>query len=310
MAVDTTVTMSPEMAQFLDKTFLERSEQQNIHGEGGKTKKLEKNAGKTVTWTKRTPNAAAITPLTEGANPAESQIISNKVTATLAGYGNWYKLSSLFYKTGLDKDAEETVETAGQNASETIDTLIRNVLHAGATTQFANGRATLGAMTNDDVLTVQDIKKAVRSLKKSNARTYKDGYFLGKIGPDTSYNLMGDAAWIEAQKYTARKELYRGEVGSIHKVRFLEASSNQKSEKGGSGNTVDVYSNFIHGEEAFGTVDLSGEGRKKLIIKTSDKGDTSNPLNQFVTIGWKAEAFAAAVLDANWIINIKSGAKD
>ena len=310
MAVETTITLDAELLKYLDKTFLERSVALNIHTEGAKEKKLSDNSGKTVTWTRRSPKALATTPLTEGVNPTESQIVSNKVTATLAGYGNWEKISSLFYKTGIDSGAKESIEVMGQNASETIDALVRNELHTGATTQFAAGRANLSAMTADDVLTLAEIRKVVRSLKKNNALTYSDGFFLGKIGPDTSYNLMADAAWLDAQKYTARKELYRGEVGSIHKVRFLEASSNQKTEMGGASNLVDVYSNFIHGKEAFGTVDLSGEGRKKLIIKKSDSGDTSNPLNQFHTVGWKAEAFATKVLNPDWIVNIKTGAKD
>ena len=310
MAVETTVTLTDELIKYIDKLYLERSVALNIHTEGAKEKTLSKNSGKTVTWNRRSPKAVATTALTEGVTPTESQITTNKVTATLAGYGNWEKISSLLYNTGLDAEAKESIEVMGQNASETIDTLVRNELHAGGTVQFAAGRANLAAMTADDVLTLAEIRKAVRALKKKNALTYGDGFFLGKIGPDTSYNLMADTAWLDAQKYTARKELYRGEVGSIHKVRFLEASSNQMSEKGGASNLVDVYSNFIHGKEAFGTVDLSGQGRKKLIIKRSDSGDTSNPLNQFHTIGWKAEAFATKTLNPDWIVNIKTGAKD
>lgn len=308
MAVETTATLSAELIQYLDRVYLERSEQANVHAEGAKKKKLEQHNGKTVTWHRRTPNAAATTALTEGVNPTESQITTTPVTATLAGYGNWYKISSLLYNTSIDAQAKETVEMAGQNASETIDALVRNELHAGATSAFANGKANLNALTNDDVLTVTEIRKAVRTLKKNNALVYPDGYFLGKVGPDTAYNLTADAAWLDAQKYTARKELYKGEIGSIHKVRFIEASSNQKTETN-SGSIV-CYSNFIHGQEAFGTVDLSGHGSKKLIIKQSDKGDTSNALNQFLTIGWKAEAFATKVLNANWIVNVKTGAKD
>lgn len=306
MTLQTTTTLSGEMLQYLEKTFLERSEAATIHAEGAQKKTLGKNMGTTVTFTKRTPFAAATTALTEGENPNSVGITSNKVTATLKGYGNWTKISSLLYNTSIDRQAKETVEMLSQNAGETIDALVRDVLHAGATTQFANGKTALNGITDDDVLTVTEIKKAVRALKKNNAPVYEDGYYLGKVGPDTAYNLMSDPAWLDAQKYTARKELYKGEIGSLHKVRFIEASSNQKSET----STKKVYSNFIHGKEAFGVVDLSGEGLKKLIIKMSDKGDTSNPLNQFMTFGWKAEAFAAAVLDPKWIINIKSGAKD
>lgn len=306
MTPQTTTTLSGEMLQYLEKTFLERSEAATIHAEGAKKKTLGKNMGATVTFTKRTPFAPATTALTEGENPNSVGITSNKVVATLKGYGNWTKISSLLYNTSIDRQAKETVEMMAQNAGETIDALVRNVLHAGATVQFANSKSVLTGITNDDILTVKEVKKAVRTLKKNNAPVYGDGFYLGKVGPDTSYNLMDDPAWIDTVKYTGKPELYKGEIGKVHKVRFIEATSNQKTES----STQTVYSNFIHGQEAFGVVDLSGEGLKKLIIKTSDKGDTSNPLNQFMTFGWKAEAFAAAVLDPKWIINIKTGAKD
>ncbi len=190
-----------------------------------------------------------------------------------------------------------------QNASETHDTLVRNELFSGATTQFAAARTALTAVTSADLLTVAEVRKAVRTLKKANALTYSDGYFLGKIGPDTSFDLMNDNVWVNAHTYKDGGELYKGEVGKLHRVRFLEASSNQKSEA----STVTVYSNFFHGQEAIGTVDLSGGDNLKLIIKNSDKGDTSNPLNMFLTIGWKS-VFATKTLNADWIVNCKSAA--
>ena len=286
MATNTTATLSAEMIQYLEKTFLERSEARTIHAEGAKKKTLEKNSGTTVTFTKRSPFAPATTPLVEGENPQDDEIKSNKVTATLKGYGKWTKVSSMLYNTSIDREMKETVEMMGQNSGETIDALVRNVLHQGATVQFANKKSALTGITDDDILTVAEVRKAVRTLKKNNAMVYPDGYFLGKVGPDTAYNITGDTAWVDAQKYTGRPELYKGELGRLHN------------------------SNFVHGQEAFGVVDLAGSGLKKIIIKISDKGDTSNPLNQFMTVGWKAEAFASAVLDPKWIINIKTGAKD
>ena len=199
MATNTTATLSAEMIQYLEKTFLERSEARTIHAEGAKKKTLEKNSGTTVTFTKRSPFAPATTPLVEGENPQDDEIKSNKVTATLKGYGKWTKVSSMLYNTSIDREMKETVEMMGQNSGETIDALVRNVLHQGATVQFANKKTALSAITDDDILTVAEVRKAVRTLKKNNAMVYPDGYFLGKVGPDTSYNITGDTAWVDAQ---------------------------------------------------------------------------------------------------------------
>lgn len=303
MAANTTSTLSNEMMTYLIETFLERSQQQNIHAEGAKKRTHSANSGKTMTWNRYTPLSAATTALTEATNPSETNISSATVSATLAEYGAYDKISSLLYGTSIDRAAKEKVEVMAQNASETIDTLVRNELFTGATTQFAAGRTALTAITSADILTVAEVRKAVRTLKKNNALAYSDGYFLGKIGPDTSFDLMNDTVWVNAHTYKDGSELYKGEVGKLHRVRFLEASSNQKSES----STVTVYSNFFHGQEAIGTVDLSGGENMKLIIKNSDKSDTSNPLNMFLTIGWKS-VFATKTLNANWLVNVKTAA--
>jgi N4-gp56 family major capsid protein len=281
---------------------LSRSTQQNIHGEGAKTRVHPLNSGKTMTWNRYTPLSAATSALTEATNPGATNISSATVSATVAEYGATDTISSLLYGTSIDRAATEKSEVLAQNASETIDTLVRNELFSGATVQFAGGKAALTALAASDILSLVEVRKAVRTLKKNNAIPYSDGYFLGKVGPDTSFDLMSDTVWVNAHSYKDGNELYKGEVGKIQRVRFLEASSNQKSEA----STATVFSNFFHGQEAIGTVDLAGSNMK-LIIKQSDKSDTSNPLNMFMTIGWKA-TFATKTLNANWLVNVKTGA--
>lgn len=302
MAADTTLTLTGEMMTFLKSDFLERSQAQNIHREGTKKVKHTQNSGKTVTWNRYSPLTVATTALTEATNPSEVSVTAAQVSATVKEYGNFTKVSSLLYGTSIDKQAQEKEELLAQNANETLDTLARDELFAGATTQFAAGRASLAAVTAADVLNVTEVRKAVRTLKKNNAPTYEDGFYLGKIGPDTSFDLMGDATWVNVKTYSDKKDLYKGEVGSIHRVRFLECSSNQKTEA----STVTVYSNFIHGKEALGEVDLDG-GNLELIVKNSGKQDTSNPLNMFLTIGWKATD-AVKTLNSTWIVNVKTAA--
>lgn len=306
MAANTTTSLSNEMMTYLVETFLERSQKANIHAEGAKKRVHSQNSGKTMSWNRYNPLAAATSALTEATNPSETNIDSAVVSATVKEYGAFDKISSLLYGTSIDRAAKEKVEVMAQNASETLDTLVRDELYAGATTQFANGRAALNLVQAGDVLTSTEVRKAVRTLKKNNALKYDDGYFLGKVGADTSYDLQGDTTWVAAHTYRDTAELYKGELGKLHGVRFLEATSDQKFDDNAGASSVDVFSNFVHGREAIGTVDLAGNNMR-LIIKNSDKNDTSNPLNMFMTLGWKA-TFATKTLNGNWIVNIKTGA--
>lgn len=303
MAAEVTTGLTGEMMTFLERQFLERSQQLNIHGEGAKEVSHPANNGATVKFNRYSPLSTATTALTEGANPSENNITASTVSATLAEYGNFDKISSLLNNTSIDRAAKEKTEVIAQNASETIDTLDRNELFSGATIQYAAARSALTAVASTDVLTVAEVRKAVRTLKKNNAPVYTDGFYLGKIGPDTSFDLMNDTVWVNAHTYKDGDNLYKGEIGKLHRVRFLECSSNQKSES----STVTVFSNFFHGQEAFGRVKLNGDNFH-LIIKNSDNSDTSNPLNMFMTVGWKADGYAVKTLNANWLVNVKSAA--
>src|SRR5690348_13521989 len=126
MAANTTATLTGEMMTFLVRTFLERSEQLNIHAEGAKKRTHDANSGKTMTWNRYTPLAAATSALTEATNPSETNIAAATVSATVAEYGAFDKISSLLYGTSIDRAAKEKVEVMAQNASETHDTLVRN----------------------------------------------------------------------------------------------------------------------------------------------------------------------------------------
>src|SRR5690606_31390556 len=176
MSANTTSTLSNEMMTFLISTFLERSQQNNVHAEGSVKRVHPRNSSKTRTWNRYTPLSAATTALTEATNPSETNIASAVVSATVAEYGAFDKISSLLVGTSIDRASKEKTEVMAQNASETLDTITRNELATGATTQFAGGKAALSLVGASDVLTVAEIRKAVRTLKKNNALTYSDGY--------------------------------------------------------------------------------------------------------------------------------------
>ncbi|RYF61368.1 MAG: N4-gp56 family major capsid protein [Comamonadaceae bacterium] len=314
---NTTTSLTQEMMTYLDSDFLEKSLQLNPHRVGFKLKKHTANSGKTINWARQDvpANGSATTPVTEGVTPTAIDLTDQTVSATLAVYGRHTVVTDLLNWTSIDEASNEKKDTMAIQASNVADTLAREVMYTGSTTQFANSRASLATIAAGDNMNSTETRKAVRTLKKNNAMPYEDGYFLGKIGPDTSYDLMGDSVWVNAHTYKDGDNLYQGEVGRLFQVRFVEASSNQKTEA----STVTVYSNFIHGKNAFGAVDLAGapkaatgqeRGKRnmQLIVKQdSSNNDTSNPLNLYFTIGWKF-VDALATLNSNWSVNVKTAA--
>lgn len=308
--------LSTEVMSYLSSDFLEKSLQNNPHRVGFKLKTMQQNSGKTITWPRLDvpSNGTATTALTEGTTPTAIDLTEGTVTATLAQYGRHTTVSDFLNYVSVDEAASEKKDAMAIHASNVADTLARELLYTGSTVQYANARSSLSSVAAGDVMNSTETRKAVRTLKKNNAQPYQDGYFIGKIGPDTAFDLMGDTVWVNAHTYKDGGNLYQGEVGKLFQVRFVEASSNQKSES----STVTVYSNFIHGQNAFGAVNLAGQPaaangnqtgsrNMQLIVKMSGAQDTSNPLNLYFTIGWKF-VDALATLNASWGVNVKSAA--
>lgn len=301
MAAETTSTLSNELMTFYSSKFIERAKNILVHAQGFQKTTHGKYQGKVMRMNRYTALSVASTALTEGTNPTEVSIASSTVDVTLAEYGTTVKVAKLLSLTTIDREGQEKVELIGQNMGETLDDLARTALYGGATAQLAGAKSALTDVAATDTFDADEVRKAVRTLKVNKALRYGDGYFMGKVGPYSSYDLMGDSTWVNAHTYKDGAELYKGEIGRLHGVRFIETNY-QKSES----STTTVYSNFIHGDKAIGEYNLEGD-MPRLYIKVPTASDTSNPADRYSTISW-AGVYAAKVLVATWLINVKSGA--
>lgn len=291
------------MQTYYDRVFLERAKAELRHDYGATMKKIPSNSGKVVYFNRFTPLALVTSGITESDFlPTAVDMTSTIVSATVVEYGNYTKVSEFFKMTSLDEGLKEHIEIHGQNAGESIDKLIATELSASATAQLAGAKSTLTDVAATDVLSGAEIRKAVRTLKNNKAQKFEGGMFRGIIQPHTAYDLMGNSEWLDARRYTDASGILRGVVGKLHGVEFVE--TNQGSTQS---STVTVYHNFICGRNGYGIVNLEGQTGERVYVKTAGVNSTDNPLNTFSTVGWKAY-FVAKVLNANWVIAIKSGA--
>jgi N4-gp56 family major capsid protein len=308
MSAQVTTGLTQEMSTLYEKVFLDRAEYEYVFNEGGQMRSQPANEGKTVNFTRHTPLATVTTALTEGTNPAENALTATTVAATLAEYGTTVKISRFLSLTSIDANNEEKIEVVGQNMGETIDELTRNELATGGTAQLAGSKAALTDVGITDVMNVPEVRKAVRTLKKNKAKRFQDRVapWMGKLGPDTSYDLTADTTFINADIYDNNAEkLYNGELGKILGTRLLE-SPNQKETVDGGGSNADIIWNFIHGQNAFGCIDLTGD-KPDVFIIPNNKIDSGNAAGRFSLVSW-AGNYVCKTLNANWLLAVKSGA--
>lgn len=308
MSAQVTTGLTQEMSTYYEGTFLDRAEYEYIFNEGGQMRSMPANEGKAVNFTRHTPLATVTTALTEGTNPAENALTATTVSAQLAEYGTTVKISRFLSLTSIDQNNEEKIGVVGQNMGETVDELTRNELATGGTAQLAGAKANLTDVAITDVMSVDEIRRSVRTLKKNKAKGYQstNGRWVAKLGPDTSYDVTKDNVYINSDVYdNGAERLYNGELGKIIGARLIE-SPNQKETVDGGNTSADIIWSFIHGQNAFGCIDLTGDKPDVFIIPNT-KIDSGNAAGRFSLVSW-AGSYVCKTLNTAWLIAVKSGA--
>lgn len=78
---------------------------------------------------------------------------------------------------------------------------------------------------------------------------------------------------------------------------------------GGGAAGAPVYSTLIYGPNAYGSIELGGNGRNvEIIINPPGSSGALDPLKQRGTIAWKAKGFCSVILQDDFIVRLESGA--
>lgn len=139
---------------------------------------------------------------------------------------------------------------------------------------------------------------AAARLRGYDVQPYPDGYYKAVLGSKQVSQIMRTAEWASWNQYTRPEVLDKGEVGRAHGIRLYESNvifnfhTDQISQYGNLCN----YFAPIWGQGAFAVTEVTGKRGTEIIVKAPNKYDTSNPLNQWSSIGYKV-TLAVAVLN-------------
>lgn len=288
--------LSAEMKTFYDMTLIDEASAQLVHDQFGQKRPIPANGGKTIEFRKFSSLAKATTPITEGVTPNGNKLNVSTITATVAQYGDYIVQSDVLELTALDNTILEATKILGKQAGLTLDTVVRDILVAGTSVQYAGGVASRTNLTEETKLTVEEIQKAVAFLRAQNAPTI-NGDYVAIIHPYAAYDLMRDPEWIEAHKYAQPENLYAGEIGKVAGVRFVQTSE-AKIISGG------IFCTMVLGEGAYGVTEITGGGLQT-IVKQKGSAGTGDPLDQRSSVGWKAMKTAERLVE-NYMVRIES----
>ena len=300
------------MKTYYDKKLLETAKTQLVYAQFAQKRSIPRNGGKTVEWRRwNLFDPDAVAELTEGVTPSSQDLSQSHVEATLKQYGAFVEISDLLDLTAYDPVQADTAEMIGEQIGIRLDHIVRDVMVATTNKQIAGGRVATANLTSADILTVAEIRKAVRTLKKNKARMFTNGkkpHFICICDPDATYDLQSDSLWQDVSKYSNAEQIYDGEIGRLFGVVFVESTEgkiNLHTETNPLNSTYDVHHTLVFGADSYGDVEIGNSGSIEMIVKPAGSSGTADPLNQRATIAGKVMAYAASILQPLWLIDIE-----
>ena len=302
--------MSAEMKTFYEKRLIDQAEPALVHDQFGDPYPIPANGGKNIEFRKYDSLPKATTPLTEGVTPDGQTMNVSTVTAEVRQYGGWVPITDTLQLTAIDNNIVQATKIIASQAGRTLDTIVRDVLAGGTNVIYApkigeggaetavTSRATLDATCQ---LTSDLIARAATQLKAMNADPIGTS-FVGIIHPCVAYDLRRDPDWIDVHKYAQPDEIYNGEIGTLHGVRFVETNEAKIWKDTGCPTGLAVFSTLILGAHAYGSTEIEGGGLEH-IVKQLGYGD--DPLNQRASVGWKAHKTAERLVE-QYMVRIES----
>ena len=231
--INTIATMSASgryPTTFYDRQLLESAKTRFVHAEFGQKRPVPRNNGSHVNfrrWNLFDPNKA-IEGLTEGETPTGQALSQTDVEVTVKQYGAYVEVTDLLDLTAYDNVINDSAELLGEQIGTVVEWVTRDAMCATSNVQYAGGAENRLALTSSKKLTVEEIRKAVRTLKKNKARPFcEDGrqpHFVCICSPEATFDLQNDENWKNVSAYQNAEAIYSGEIGRLFGVVFVEST--------------------------------------------------------------------------------------
>ena len=263
---NTTGTMSVEMKTFYEKRLIDQAEPRLVHDQFADYYPVPQNGGKTIEFRKYDSLPKASTPLTEGVTPNGQALNVTSITRDVLAGG-----TNVIYAPKLGADGAETAVTS-RKALDKSCTLTPKL--------FFQAAAQLGAMNADPI---------------------GDSY-VAIIHPYAAYDLKTCKEFMEVHKYADPDTMFRGEIGKLGNIRFIETSEAKIWKDDTCPAGLAVFGTLVLGAHAYGVTELEGGGLEH-IVKQLGYGD--DPLNQRASVGWKGMRAAERLVE-QYMVRIES----
>lgn len=313
---------------------------------------LQKNgSASSVKWERIENLSPNTTALTEPAGTVSAFFGRNTelpsmsvVTAAMAKYGSGVLLTEEVDVYQMNPVAARYMDILGAQAGESLNRLMEAVYSTGLTNvRYCNGSTGGTADTNViSSITLNDIKWAHALLNRNSAMKFQTAAYgsqnvgtspirssyYGICHTDVEEDIRALSGFISVEQYGGYTDTLPHEFGAVGGVRWSSTeiipittgggtTSVATNYRGASATANDVYSVYIYGKEAVGSVGLGNQyatsqaemfdpARPPAVeFITKGKGQIGTDLfNEYSAMTWKAW-FAGAVLNTSWGVKLR-----
>ena len=232
--------LTPGMKTFYETVMLDNSRSNRVFAQLGKRQPLPSHKGKVVEWRKWNilPDADV---LVEGVIPTGKMFGQTLINVTLTQMGLYVAVTDVLENHHVDPVYLGATEEVGASIGRTEEKLIRAALQLGTNTLYADqlntaaagypfvavntARHLLSNAAGTFALMAPDtVAQGVTMLQQADAPFYDGAEYVMAIHPSVWYDLRRNPEWIDVHKYSATTEIFNGEVGTLHGVRFLKST--------------------------------------------------------------------------------------
>lgn len=316
---------------------------------------LEKAGGSaTVKWRRIENLSVATTALSEvsagstlafGVGRTSVNPTITNITKAVAKYGNAIITTEEVDLFNINTNTMALMETLGANAGESLNSVARTEFDNATLIRYGAAAANKSAVVSE--MKAPDIRWAVNKLERNsamkafsqatgsqnvNTSTVRSSFY-GICHPDVADDIRQLTGFIGVEQYGGYTSTLIGEFGAVAGVRWIMTeiapietgagtTSTSNVFRGVSVDTNDVYTSYVYGKEAVGTIGLGtkfGDSTKlmyeskeppvELIVHKPGSSGVGDMFNEVGSIAWKAW-HATKILNGNWIIKVLTLAKE
>lgn len=282
---------------------LEFAKPKLVYPQFGAPDMIMKRKGQTASWLKFTKLAIPSSVLDDSPTWAPETVTESTVTATLQLWGNGVELVEALEQTSFLDLPMEYKKLIGQNAGETINEKVRDVLVAGTSVNYANAAAARQNLISTDTADLDDFIDVATALEASDAPKIGEEY-VAIISPYVKKRLMKDSAFREAIRYLAKgSTIFTGELVSVDATRFVVTSTAPSVSNTGSNNSIATLDqSIILGDGAYGIARLLPGDFDVVVTPPGGHGDEYKVKT---SMAWKAY-LKAVILQQTYMRRLES----